>query len=301
MGKCFLTQLSQLATRLSQAPVPTSLSLIYIARSKKAFWGADYGSIPLATALSSLDSSVTAVPPIKELATHLGKAPSPVVLVDNTSSEDVANAYPDFLTQGVSIITPNKKGFSGDLSLWEKIFAVASNGTGKGGYVFHESTVGAGLPVISTLKELVETGDSVHKVEGVFSGTMSYLFNTWNPTTPSASSQPFSACVAKARELGYTEPDPRDDLNGMDVARKCTILARLAGLKVQSATSFETQSLIPKELESAKSADEFLEGLKKFDGEMEKLKDDAAKEGKVVRFVGSVDVQGSKVKVGLEK
>jgi homoserine dehydrogenase len=222
--------------------------------------------------------------------------------VDNTSNQSLADQYPAFLKKGINIVTPNKKAFSAGRDLWSAIFSAASNGTGTGGYVFHESSVGAGLPVLSTLKELVDTGDQVLRIEGVFSGTMSFLFNQWNPVSAGSGPAPsFSSTVTKARDLGFTEPDPRDDLNGLDVARKLTILARLAGLEVENATSFPTQSLIPKELEGAKSADEFMSGLPKFDGDMDKLRDDAAKEGKVVRFVGSVDVKAGEVKVGLEK
>jgi homoserine dehydrogenase len=204
-----------------------------------------------------------------------------------------------FLKKGISIVTPNKKAFSSTYKLWDDIFSAAANGSGTGGYVFHESSVGAGLPVLSTLKELVETGDSIQKIEGVFSGTMSFLFNSFQPVNGSGGK--FSAEVKKAKELGFTEPDPRDDLNGLDVARKLTILARLAGLKVESPTSFPVQSLIPKELESASSGDEFLARLPEFDGQMDELKGAAEKEGKVVRFVGSVNVPTGEVKVGLEK
>jgi homoserine dehydrogenase len=234
-----------------------------------------------------------------DLADYLANAPSKVVLVDNTSNQTLADAYPLFLKKGISIVTPNKKAFSSSYSLWKSIFSAAANGSGAGGYVFHESSVGAGLPVICTLKELVETGDEVRKIEGVFSGTMSFLFNSFMPVGGGGGS--FSAEVKKAKELGYTEPDPRDDLNGLDVARKLTILARLAGLEVESPTSFPVQSLIPKELEGCKSGDEFLERLSEFDGKMEELKKEAVTEGKVVRFVGSVDVAKKDVKVGLEK
>ncbi|PQE23429.1 homoserine dehydrogenase protein [Rutstroemia sp. NJR-2017a BBW] len=165
--------------------------------------------------------------------------------------------------------------------------------------VYHESSVGAGLPVISTLKDLVDTGDSITKIEGVFSGTMSFLFNSFAPTNGLGGK--WSAEVAKAKELGYTEPDPRDDLNGLDVARKLTILARLAGLPVESPASFPVQSLIPKELESVASGEEFLERLPGFDSQMEDTKTSAEKEGKVIRFVGSIDVAKKEVKVGLEK
>lgn len=222
------------------------------------------------------------------------------MLVDNTSNEAWAGKYPELLKAGVSVVTPNKKGFSSGLDLWDGIFGAAKNGGGDGGFVFHESTVGAGLPVLSTLRELIDTGDKVTRIEGVFSGTMSYLFNSWNPVGGEEGGA-FSAAVRQARDLGYTEPDPRDDLNGLDVARKLTILARIAGLKVAGPTSFPVQSLVPKELEDVKSADEFLDGLVKFDGEMGGVKEEAKKGGKVVRFVGSVDVGKGEVKVGLEK
>ena len=208
----------------------------------------------------------------------------------------MADAYPLFLGAGVSIVTPNKKAFSGSYQLWQDIFAAAER---SGAKVYHESSVGAGLPVISTLRDLVDTGDEVTKIEGVFSGTMSFLFNSFAPT--SGSGGQWSAEVAKAKELGYTEPDPRDDLNGLDVARKLTILARLAGLPVESPTAFPVQSLIPKELESVASGDEFLEKLPAFDAQMEETKAEAEREGKVVRFVGSIDVAAKQVKVGLEK
>lgn len=234
-----------------------------------------------------------------EIADYLAKAPEKSILVDNTSDQDIANAYPNFLAKGINVVTPNKKAFSSDLSLWKDIFSSASNGTGSGGWIFHESSCGAGLPIISTLKELVETGDEVRRIEGVFSGTMSFLFNSFMPVGGGGGK--FGAEVKKAKELGYTEPDPRNDLNGLDVARKLTILARMVGLDVRDPTSFPVESLIPKELENCQSGDEFLEKLPEFDGNIEERKDEAAKEGKVVRFVGSIDVAKKEVKVGLEK
>lgn len=299
VGKCFLNQLQSLSARLSQARPPTYLSLICVSRSNRMLFSESYKPLSFSTLETDLENSKQPVLSPSDLADLLATAPEKVILVDNTSSLAVAQAYPMFLQKGISIITPNKKGFSDSYELWADMFAAAGNGTGAGGYVFHESTVGAGLPVISTLKELVETGDQVTKIEGVFSGTMSFLFNSFMPT--SGGGGKFSAEVKKAKELGYTEPDPRDDLNGLDVARKLTILARLAGLKIQDPTSFPVQSLIPKELESCNSGDEFLEKLPQFDEDMEKLKAEAAKDGKVVRFVGSIDVEKNEVKVGLEK
>ncbi|KAK3679283.1 Homoserine dehydrogenase [Recurvomyces mirabilis] len=301
VGKAFVTQVQHLQPRLRKANPPLDLRLILVRRSKQQISSPKYDNLDLSKVLDELSSSKDSLPPLKESLEYLTKAPGRAVLVDNTSDPELASTYPDMLAKGISIVTPNKKAFSDDLSLWQKIFSSAANGTGspKSGYVFHESTVGAGLPVLSTLKELVETGDEVMKIEGVFSGTMSFLFNSFMPVGGGGGK--FSAEVKKAKELGYTEPDPRDDLNGLDVARKLTILARLAGLEVQSPTAFLVESLIPKELESCSSGDEFLDKLPGFDGQMDELKSSAAKEGKVVRFVGSIDVPSKAVKVGLEK
>ncbi|KAI5866233.1 homoserine dehydrogenase-domain-containing protein [Durotheca rogersii] len=290
VGKCFLSQFEALSKR---RPTP-KLDLCYIATSRKALFNADY-SIAIDNVAQELAASSKSPLSLPHVADFLAAAPSKVVLVDNTSSQDVADTYPLFLSRGISIVTPNKKAFSGSYKLWQDIFTAAAT---SGAKVYHESSVGAGLPVISTLKDLVDTGDEVTKIEGVFSGTLSFLFNSFAPVDGSGGQ--WSAEVKKAKELGYTEPDPRDDLNGLDVARKLTILARLVGLPVESPTSFPVQSLIPKELESASSGDEFLQRLPEFDARMEETKAAAASQDKVVRFVGSTDVASKAVKVGLE-
>ncbi|KJZ74619.1 Homoserine dehydrogenase [Hirsutella minnesotensis 3608] len=292
VGKCFLNQLKSLAAR---KPSP-KLNLCYISTSRKALYNDDYSEVNMEGVVDTLAASSKAPLALPKIVDYLAAAPAKAILVDNTSSQDVADLYPLALSRGVSIVTPNKKAFSGSYQLWQDIFTAAAT---SGAKVYHESSVGAGLPVISTLKDLVETGDRVTKIEGVFSGTMSFLFNSFAPTQGRGGA--WSDEVKKAKSLGYTEPDPRDDLNGLDVARKLTILARLAGLQVESPTAFPVQSLIPKELESCSSGDEFLEKLPAFDKQMEETKAEAAREGKVVRFVGSIDVGANKVKVGLEK
>ncbi|KAI7526800.1 homoserine dehydrogenase-like protein, partial [Hortaea werneckii] len=301
VGKAFLGQLQHLTQRLSQANPPTDLRLILARRSTKQIFSESWQPLNISTLLRDLDQVTQPLLPLQETLDYLATAPGKVVLVDNTSDPTLANSYPTIVRKGISLVTPNKKAFSDTYALWSDIFSGAANGTGSpnNGYIFHESTVGAGLPVLSTLKELLETGDEVTKIEGVFSGTMSFLFNSFMPVGGPGGK--FSAEVTKAKELGFTEPDPRDDLNGLDVARKLTILARLAGLPVDSPTSFPVESLIPKELETCTSGDEFLAKLPEFDAQMEDLKTSAAKEGKVVRFVGSIDVPGQKVRVGLEK
>jgi homoserine dehydrogenase len=288
VGTAFLSQVAALPPHIRP-------EVIFVSRSSKQIYSNDYTPVK-ASELQSSSSKLLSMP--DELISYLSSGPGRVILVDNTSSQDVANAYPAFLRAGISIITPNKKAFSGSLQLWNDINAAVSSSQGKS-VVYHESSCGAGLPVISTLKDLVMTGDEVTRIEGVFSGTMSFLFNSFAPADNSGKEK-WSAIVKKAKEAGYTEPDPRDDLNGMDVARKLTILARLAGLDLEGPESFSVQSLIPKALESAKSSDEFMQKLPEFDSEMESYKDNAAKEGKVVRYVGSVDVKAGEVKVGLE-
>ncbi|ETN41242.1 uncharacterized protein HMPREF1541_03177 [Cyphellophora europaea CBS 101466] len=287
VGSAFISALPSI--RLP--PSTAAPQLIFLSRSNQQLYDSSYAAVS-PSSLASSDAKLLSLP---DIASYLASAPSKVVLIDNTSSQDVAEAYPLFLSEGVSVITPNKKAFSGSLRLWDDIFAATS----RNALVYHESSVGAGLPIISTLNDLLKTGDQVTRIEGVFSGTMSFLFNTFAPAAGGSGGK-WSEIVAQAKAAGYTEPDPRDDLNGMDVARKCVILARVAGLKVAGTDAFPIQSLIPKALESAASADEFMQKLPNHDDEMEGYKTEAEKQGKVVRFVGKVDVEKGQVKVGLE-
>lgn len=305
VGRCFLTQLEALAHRyLSHPSNPTELHLVYASRSAKAIRASDYAT-PLSLQSWEKDVNASSTAPLQpgQLVEFLKGAPGRAVMVDNTSSQDIAETYPAFLKAGISVITPNKKAFASELPLWNDIQASAANGSApdmnSAGFVYHESTVCACMPVLTTLKDLLETGDIVTRVEGVFSGTMSVLFNNFMPVGGGGAS--FSDEVKKAKELGYTEPDPRDDLNGMDVARKLTILARMIGLKVQNPSSFPVQSLIPKALESAKDGDEFVARLHEYDGEIEKVKKEAEAEGKILRYVGTIDVQKGEIEVGLRK
>ncbi|KAL4969549.1 homoserine dehydrogenase [Aspergillus stella-maris] len=298
VGTAFLKQLASL---------PSAPQLILLARSTQtllspapsytpAIPAADWAT---ASSTPSLTKSGALTP--EQIAAHLAGAPGRSILVDNTSDPVLASSYPLFLKKGISVVTPNKKGFSSDLALWKDIFESARQGKA---LIYHESTVGAGLPVISSLKDLVATGDEVVRIEGVFSGTLSFLFNTFAPASGSSSAK-WSEVVSQAKELGYTEPDPRDDLNGMDVARKLTILARIAGLDVESPSSFPIESLIPEQLSSLPSTSDgikdFMTQLPNFDAQMEEIKTSAEKAGKVVRYVGSVDMGKKEVRVGLQQ
>ncbi|MCJ1385637.1 hypothetical protein MMC17_008760 [Xylographa soralifera] len=298
VGSAFLSQLSLLQQAHPQ------INLVLISRSSRSLTALSFSEpLSLSTWASALDrpSAQPAFTPPEILAylensnTTRGKC----VLIDNTSNQALASSYPSFLSRGISIVTPNKKAFSGSLDLWREIESSSFPTDPHGGLVYHESSVGAGLPIISTLKDLVATGDRVHRIEGVFSGTLSFLFNNFAPVNGRGGK--WSEEVRKAKALGYTEPDPRDDLNGLDVARKVVILARLAGVEVQDTGAFPVESLIPEELESCQSGDEFLSRLGEFDEEMEDVRRQAEADGKVVRYVGSIDVERGQLRVGLER
>lgn len=288
VGSAFLNQLKNLKSAIK-------FNVVYLARSsKEAIFSNDYQPVDLANYKTADAKPLLSV---DDLVKFLKESKKPSILIDNTSNSSIAEAYPRFVEAGISIATPNKKAFSSELSLWNAIFKALEAPTG--GLVYHESTVGAGLPIIGPLRDLVATGDKVETIEGIFSGTLSYIFNEFSTTE--ASDVKFSDVVKVAKDLGYTEPDPRDDLNGLDVARKVTILARISGFNVESPTSFPVESLIPKQLESVESSDEFMQKLPEFDGDIQKVKDAALAENKVLRFVGKVDFKNNKVSVEIGK
>jgi aspartokinase/homoserine dehydrogenase 1 len=203
------------------------------------------------------------------------------VIVDCTASADIAKRYPQWLAAGIHIVTPNKKANSADLPFYRQLREARRAGSA---HYLYETTVGAGLPVVQTLRDLRETGDEITSVEGIFSGTLAYLFNTYDGRTP------FSAIVREARQRGYTEPDPRDDLSGMDVARKLIILGREMGLELEMA-DVKVESLVPPGLDSG-SIDDFMSRLPQFDAGMNDRLATARSRGKVLRYVGRLTSDG---------
>jgi aspartokinase/homoserine dehydrogenase 1 len=161
----------------------------------------------------------------------------------------------------------------------------------KGGMWLTEATCGAGLPVIKTIRSLVQSGDTIESIKGIFSGTMSYLFNTWKAP------EPFSELVSMAKISGYTEPDPRQDLNGLDVARKVVILARECGLNV-SLGDVSIEGLVPESLVDC-SVEEFITKFPLHNESLSAKAIDAASRNCVLRFLGSVDIINKKVSVSL--
>jgi bifunctional aspartokinase / homoserine dehydrogenase 1 len=201
------------------------------------------------------------------------------VFVDCTASEAVADFYEEILSAGISIATPNKKANSGQ---YEK-YARLKNAAKKRGVKFlYETNVGAGLPVISVLNNLVKSGDKILKIEAVLSGTLSFIFNSFR------GDKKFSEAVREAKESGYTEPDPRDDLSGLDAARKILILAREAGFSLEMK-DIEIQDIIPPGCKNAKDVNDFFSELEKEDGYFEELKRKAENSGKVLRCIARLE------------
>ncbi|MCK5701071.1 MAG: bifunctional aspartate kinase/homoserine dehydrogenase I [Cyclobacteriaceae bacterium] len=210
------------------------------------------------------------------------------VFIDCTSSSEVVNGYEHVLKQSVSITTPNKLASSGDLELFRKLKSLALKNDVK---FVYETNVGAGLPVITTLNDLKISGDKILKIEGVLSGTLSYIFNSFTEGTK------FSEVVKLAKEKGFTEPDPRDDLNGMDVARKILILSREVGLDL-CLEDVVINNILPQSCIDAKSVDGFFIELEKVNDYFDELRIEAEKSGKVLRFVAKME--NGLASVGLE-
>ena len=196
------------------------------------------------------------------------------VFVDCTASEEIAKTYATILESSISIVTPNKKANSGPYFVYQQLKYLSKQ---KGIKFYYETNVGAGLPVISTVADLLKSGDKILKIEAVLSGTLSYLFNSFTK------GKKFSEVLQEAQQKGFTEPDPREDLNGKDVMRKILILARESGHALEMA-EIVIEPLLPEECFSASSVADFYQKLKEFDKLFDQKREQAEKEGKVLRY-----------------
>nr|AGS52392.1 aspartokinase / homoserine dehydrogenase [uncultured bacterium contig00077] len=198
---------------------------------------------------------------------------------DCTASEDVSALYEKILSNSIAVVTPNKKANSGTLDYYNRLTTYSKK---RGIPYLYETTVGAGLPVISSLRDLFLSGDRIVRIEAVFSGTLSFIFNNFN------GKKPFSALVREAKEKGYTEPDPRDDLNAMDAARKALIMARECGHPLEFS-DVKIQPILPEACLKAKDIDAFFAELEKADGDFEKRRVNEAEQGKHLRYIAVIE------------
>jgi aspartokinase/homoserine dehydrogenase 1 len=211
------------------------------------------------------------------------------IVVDCTASSQVADCYPALLQANISVATANKLGMAGQWALYRRIMESQRSSNAK---FLYETNVGAGLPIISTLNDLKNSGDRILCIEGVLSGTLSFIFNELRKGGR------FSETVRKAKEAGYTEPDPRDDLSGADFARKLLILGRELGYKLEYH-DVECQSLVPESCRGEMTPAEFLERLPTIDDWYAAEMESAASEGMTIAYTG--ELKDGKAKVGLKR
>ena len=232
-------QLLELMHRQSDAWLDTlnlHLCLVGIANSRRMLW--DTRGIPFDEALEKLDDA-THPRDLEAIVRHLaGSRLDRLIVIDATASSEIARLYPVLFEHNIAVVTPNKRANTLDYAFYDRLHRTAREHQVP---FFYETTVGAGLPIISTLRDLIRSGDEIIRIEGILSGTLAFLFNGM------ARGLSFGQALREAYENGFTEPDPRDDLSGIDVARKMLTLAREMGLRLERK-DVELEPLLDEEL-----------------------------------------------------
>jgi aspartokinase/homoserine dehydrogenase 1 len=263
------------------------VTVIGIANSKR--FVLNPGGINLGRWRENLAASRRRMDP-KTLANEIAKLElTDAAIVDCTAADSVVQTYPDFVRANLHIITPNKRA---NVLPWRRYVSLMNLLRERQVYFFDEANVGAGLPVMSTIRDLIASGDVIKKVEGIFSGTLSFLFNSFDGATP------FSKLVQTAHSNGLTEPDPRDDLSGDDVARKLLILARQTGSKME-ITDIDVENLVPRNLATGKFSPRFFTLLARHDAAMSTRLKRAWSRGAVLRYVGTLE--GNHARAGIKE
>ncbi len=209
------------------------------------------------------------------------------IFVDCTASTEVAESYPELLASNISVVTANKLGMAGSWKLYETIRDAQRSSNAR---FLYETNVGAGLPIINTLNDLRNSGDKIITIEGVLSGTLSYIFNELRK------GEKFSEVVRKAKEAGYTEPDPREDLSGADFARKFLILGRELGYRLDYE-DIECESLVPESLRGKMSVDEFMEKLSCVDADYDAKIQEASASDMTIAYAGEISEGKARISV----
>ena len=274
VGSAFLNRFA----RLQKNQQAKNLRLVQVSNTRHSlrdFLGLDPDQV-------SEDLSNTTPDSLEQVARSLGYAG---IIIDATASDEVAGWHSRWLASGYKVVTANKAGTGGNLTTFQII-----NHQGKN--YGDAATVGAGLPLLRSLRELRSGGDSIHGIAGILSGSLAWLFNHYDGT------RPFSSFVREARSLGYTEPDPRIDLSGQDVKRKLLILARNAGYPLE-ADDIQVESLLSPELANAElqNVDSKLESL---DAPIRARFLAAHRVGRRLRFIARLN-QAGEARIGLEE
>ncbi|MDR2900614.1 MAG: bifunctional aspartate kinase/homoserine dehydrogenase I [Treponema sp.] len=257
------------------------INLVGVANSRKMIFNVN-GLNPkkVKALLDTSDTASAEIFDLDEFVKKMDKMNLPnSAFCDCTASNNVPSKYLDILKFAIPVVTPNKRANSGPYDFYQQLTSYSRD---RGIPYLYETTVCAGLPVISTLRDFTLSGDKVRRIEAVLSGTLSFIFNNYD------GSKPFSELVMEAKTKGYTEPDPRDDLNAMDAARKALILARECGMQIE-ADAVTIEPILPAACFEAPSVDAFFEELKKHDDEFEARRANAAKSGKQLRYAAVIE------------
>ncbi len=274
IGGTLLKQLQEQTTFLKEKR-SLEIRVVALANSKKMLF--DYRGIGLKIWPRKLASGQpTNIATFVENMIEMNMSNS--IFIDNTADLVIPDQYSRILDASISISTPNKVATSSNFNHYLDLLGKAEENNVYFGY---ETNVGAGLPVISTLRNLVDSGDRIRKIEGVLSGSLSFIFNHFDEQTS------FSEAVKQAGELGYTEPDPRVDLNGLDVKRKILILAREAGLAME-ADHISVENILPEYCQKAKQGADLNRQLKKADVHFEEIRQAAEAKGKKLRMIAKL-------------
>lgn len=284
IGKTLLKQISKHEDQLRRE-LNLDLRINAISNSRHAL--VSENPIPAASYATALEGAERM--PVSEFVSKMISLNLPnSIFVDTTASEEVTACYERILDNSISIVTPNKKAQTQSLDAYRNIKQTARK---RSVSILYETSVGAGLPVINTLSDLIKSGDKIIKIEAVLSGTLSYIFNSFDGT------KSFSEIVRQARELGYTEPDPRDDLCGLDFGRKLLILAREAGMDME-LKDVEIENLVPPSCRQTSDIREFFRLLAAEDQHFSSLLKRAQSENARLCYLGVIE--GGKASVSLQ-
>ena len=290
IGKTLLKQISAQSQYL-RAEKLLKISLVGVANTKKMLVdpkGIDLDAWHDRQLADGVTTSLSAF--IEQIKYY--NLPNPVFL-DCTSDKDIVQFYESLLDANVSVVTPNKVANSGSYSEYRRLQRTALN---RGVKFLYETNVGAGLPIINTLQGLMTSGDRFLKIEAILSGTLSYIFNTFGGNDATGTPLRFVDVVSEAKALGYTEPDPRDDLSGQDVGRKILILAREAGFPLEP-TDVTINPILPQVCLDAPTIPAFFDELERNDSYFADMLNEAAARNEKLRYVATLE--GGKVSIEL--
>ncbi len=284
IGGTLLEQIKTNASRLLEDQ-QIDLQAVGLSNSKKMLF--EENGIALDAWKENLLNSETDTSPTRFVDKMIELNLANSIFIDSTANAEIPKEYKRILNSNISIVTPNKVATSSSHSDYQNLKEIARK---KNIDFLYETNVGAGLPIISTIKNLMSSGDKIIKLEAVLSGTISYIFNSFNSSTA------FSSVVKDAQNKGLTEPDPRDDLSGSDVKRKITILAREAGVALEM-DDVTLDNILPQDCIDASSVDEFYTRLEKNDSLFKDMALAAEKENKKLRYIASLENNKASVRL----